>query len=280
MANLQMPQSGTMCERCTPPMCRCQSTLSMADSLVRISASQVVAPAWMESEADFFSSCCDLSMRFDRDSYSWKTSLGFDSTPTEFSENWPAEGLMLAGCIFQRLMSARPIVESAGGAWPTPTARLGDSRRGMPSADTAEASFRQGKRNLDDAVAMWPTPTVKGNHNRKGASPTSGDGLAVAVAKFPTPRAIDGRSKGNGPRPDTLTGATTYKDGERIMVSTSSGEVTGKLNPRWVDWLMGYPIDWTACRPWATPLSRKQPEKRFKSSQVSNQQPKETQADE
>jgi len=29
---------------------------------------------------------------------------------------------------------------------------------------------------------MWPTPTVCGNYNRKGASATSGDGLATAVA--------------------------------------------------------------------------------------------------
>ncbi|RMG12109.1 MAG: hypothetical protein D6729_17035 [Deltaproteobacteria bacterium] len=28
---------------------------------------------------------------------------------------------------------------------------------------------------------MWPTPTVNGNYNRKGASATSGDGLATAA---------------------------------------------------------------------------------------------------
>ena len=34
---------------------------------------------------------------------------------------------------------------------------------------------------------LWPTPTVHGNYNRKGASKTSGDGLATAVKLWPTP---------------------------------------------------------------------------------------------
>ena len=33
---------------------------------------------------------------------------------------------------------------------------------------------------------MWPTPSVCGNYNRKGASPTSGDGLATAVLRAST----------------------------------------------------------------------------------------------
>jgi hypothetical protein len=132
--------------------------------------------------------------------------------------------------------------------WPTPTAKLGDPKRGMPKPMLAARRMMQGKRNLDDAVAMWPTPmagdtrpggtinrrgnpklslavqwatpTVKGNHNRKGASPTSGDGL-----------------------------------------STQAG---GALNPTWVEWLMGYPLGWTVCAAWATPLYRKLRVKRSK----------------
>ena len=52
----------------------------------------------------------------------------------------------------------------------------------------------------------WPTPTVCGNYNRKGASPTSGDGLDTAV-------------KACGSQ--------------------------GRLNPEWVECLMGFPIGWT-----------------------------------
>ena len=40
-------------------------------------------------------------------------------------------------------------------------------------------------------VLLWPTPTVHGNYNRKGASATSGDGLATFVSLFPTPTATN-----------------------------------------------------------------------------------------
>lgn len=48
--------------------------------------------------------------------------------------------------------SSRKTVALSG--WPTPTAKLGDSGRGSPSAETAMARFEQGKRNLDDAAAI------------------------------------------------------------------------------------------------------------------------------
>ena len=67
--------------------------------------------------------------------------------------------------------------------------------------------------NLNDAVVLWPTPTVYGNYNRKGSSPTSGDGLATAVA-------------------NTQTGQPTPPK---------------RLNPAWVEWLMGVPLGWTDC---------------------------------
>jgi hypothetical protein len=35
--------------------------------------------------------------------------------------------------------------------------------------------------SLDRFVKMWPTPTICGNYNRKGASKTSGNGLATEV---------------------------------------------------------------------------------------------------
>jgi len=68
------------------------------------------------------------------------------------------------------------------------------------------------------AKGLWPTPTVCGNYNRKGSSPKAADGLATAVAKHEP----------------------------------------GPLNPTWVEWLMGYPIEWTVLEPLAMPSSRSQ----------------------
>ena len=69
--------------------------------------------------------------------------------------------------------------------------------------------------------AMWPTPTVCGNYNRKGASETSGDGLATALRNGET------ESTNNGP-----------------------------LNPPWCEWYMGFPEGWTELVPLETHKSR------------------------
>lgn len=50
-------------------------------------------------------------------------------------------------------------LRDAVSTWPTPSAKLGDSRRGGPSRATAEIRlFEQGRRNLDDAVAIHGRP--------------------------------------------------------------------------------------------------------------------------
>ena len=66
-------------------------------------------------------------------------------------ETWPKRGSLRSGAVSARRMSERPTVESG--------------------------------------CSSWPTATVNGNYNRKGLSPTSGDGLATAVAQWPTPDA-------------------------------------------------------------------------------------------
>jgi hypothetical protein len=52
---------------------------------------------------------------------------------------------------------ARPSLATMArhGLWPTPGARLGDPRRGMPTKGQAEKRYSQGRRNLDDAVVLF-----------------------------------------------------------------------------------------------------------------------------
>lgn len=143
---------------------------------------------------------------------------------------------------------------------------------------------------------LWPTPTVCGNYNRKGASKNSGDGLATAVKKWPTPTAMDaagfcgkpdkGRKGPNSGRtltgkalemegrgPHAITWATPtardYRSGMSKEALTRRQEESnrgvnlseqmqrvdgnnGKLNPPWVEWLMGWPLGWTGCEPLET----------------------------
>ena len=62
--------------------------------------------------------------------------------------------------------------------WPTPSATLG-TNGGL----VTPAKAREGGTLIEalSARTSWPTPTIAGNYNRKGASPSSGDGLATAV---------------------------------------------------------------------------------------------------
>jgi len=119
---------------------------------------------------------------------------------------------------------------------------------------------------------------VQDSENNGGPSQFERNSLPLnaAVTIWLTPRAIDGRPKGNGPRPNTLTGAVTYdSNGKRIMIPTPTARLgeprgpqakryfdparsndlddyvaatgtPGQLNPEWVEWLMGYPAGWTA----------------------------------
>ena len=94
-----------------------------------------------------------------------------------------------------------------------------------------------GRRTDGIGSGLWPTPTVCGNYNRKGASASSGDGLATAVTKCATPTARDWKS-------GKASQATHDKNSRPL-----SEQIGGSLNPTWVEWLMGWPLGWTDLKP-------------------------------
>jgi len=103
---------------------------------------------------------------------------------------------------------------------------------------------------LIDATELlsWPTPTTQevehpnsiwtqeGNSYRREAKNGGRGhsmGLADAVQKWPTPQARDYK----GPSGRSIKGLETD-----LPMAVGSG---GKLNPTWVEWLMGFPAGWT-----------------------------------
>lgn len=136
-------------------------------------------------------------------------------------------------------MSERRTSATDSGLWQTPVADDAvDRKLGKWNS--------RGEPKLSAMVKLWPTPTVCGNHNRKGASATSGDGLATAVKKWPTPTAVTNTG-----------GAALCKwggSGSREMLKkiVTPEEFNGALNPTWVEWLMGWPLGWTDLEPLAT----------------------------
>lgn len=184
--------------------------------------------------------------RWDPDSCTWRTpqrSLlgGF----TEFSETWPACSSMWSGECSARPTLERPTCASESGFWPTPVTLDSGSRFNCSMSDGAQLRPTLG------AMArynLWPTPTVKGNYNRRGSSPKSGDGLATAVWRLPTPTVAM--------RKGSSIGALRRKDGrsranDRLDYRIEGSGLSGRLNPAWVEWLMGWPIGWTALPPLA-----------------------------
>ena len=207
--------------------------------------------------------------RFDRVSCSWKTaqrSLLEDSD--ECSVTWPRSGMTADGLCWELPMSGRRTRGTDSGLWQTPVADDAVNRkhgkwnsRGEPklsaqvmwptpvASDTSSRSkpYAQGGTPLSLAVKMWPTPTVCGNYNRKGASATSGDGLATAVSTrtFRTPNASDGAKWSNQSQQER------EQKGQQVRLchQLSAG---GRLNPTWVEWLMGWPLAWTDLKPLET----------------------------
>lgn len=98
---------------------------------------------------------------------------------------------------------------------------------------------------------LWPTPTTDSATNRSSRYAQGGMPLAAAVKLWPTPTALGERCMG---RMDEWGGSRSR---EKLRGMVSAEELTGTLNPAWVEWLMGFPPGWTDCAPSETPSSRR-----------------------
>ena len=189
--------------------------------------------------------------RYDPDSRSWKTAQLCLLGDSELSSvTWPRSGMTADGQCWELPMLERRTSATASGLWPTPTCPNGGRSVAHVTDWRSErtAYTTDGKKvqvDLAQAVKRWPTPTVCGNHNRKGASSTSGDGLATAVAKFRTQNATDGAKWSN----QTQSEREAKGQQVRLCHQLSAG---GSLNPTWVEWLMGWPLGWTDLKPLET----------------------------
>ena len=131
--------------------------------------------------------------------------------------------------------------------WPTPTCNMvsGGPNHLSPSVQAGKHGL-----NLAGAITMWPTPTA---HNAKEAAypaeflrKTPTLAATVAMRKFPTPQASDNRDRGNLGSPATLR---RKEKGKQISLGQSVSDISGALNPTWVEWLMGWPLGWTDLKP-------------------------------
>jgi DNA (cytosine-5)-methyltransferase 1 len=232
-----------------------ESMSSREDSPAKTSQPQGDKQALMASEVDCGVKSPVLLASYNPDTQSWKTSQTSlvatgDDGLDEFSETWPRSGMTRNGTAYQLPNLARTITEIGSGLWRTPAAA--NSNQGPKSKEFYEHCRKTGQSTITlvDEVRhtpnYWPTPTA---HNAKEGgypaeytrkTPTL---TAEAVASYwPTPSASDNRDRGNLSNPSLQR---RIKLGKQLMLSQVVHPTSGKLNPTWVEWLMGFPLDHT-----------------------------------
>lgn len=209
---------------------------SAAASLAKISAMPGEAPALPAAVRDSGGTWWKPFAWFDRATSSWRTwQRCLERGWALYSATWPRSVMTRNAIAYQREPLVPLTFETASGLWPTPTVLMTGENRTLEQFDAAKAR----------ALIKQKGRTGNG----------IGEDLAIAVKRrmWPTPIKRDGRSFLGAQRsPNSL--------GSEPLVTQAGG----KLNPPWVAWLMGYPLNWTdgvsvQSKRTATPSSPKSP---------------------
>ncbi len=160
----------------------------------------------------------DSLASFDLDTSSWRTSqLCLLGGLDEFSETWPRAGLMRNGTVYPRVPLAPLTDVIVSGLLPTPVAK--DDGKSFEAHMAMKARMPGGPRKTCTSLAVMA---------RSGM--------------WPTPSASEHKYRLQG-----------FSQQSKCLNALARGQ----LNPTWVEWLMGYPLGWTACAAWETQSSRK-----------------------
>ena len=193
-----------------------------ADSLARISAQPERVQESQEAAPVYGLTWPELSVKFDPASSSWRIApCLFPEDSIQSSVTLPRWGMMRCGELLELMMPVHLTVESAPGLWPTPTTR--------DHKDGEAPYYREGKMQLD----------TLGRRVRNGGQQTR--------RTWPTATAQEGRYSGEYGSPGWAAGVAKNHLGNVVQVPGA-----GALNPDWVEWLMGWPIGWTALKPLET----------------------------
>jgi len=191
----------------------------------------------------------------DPDTYLLRTSQAclFQEQCPEWSESWPDSGMWDAGSVYE-LQTSAPVIcesESSSSQWQTPAT---DSFRSRGGDRKDEMGLDQQARSMFPSPASrdYRTPNKRSFADRGGGS--KGEQLQnfVEHSIWPTPRQEPGtHSMVNGKRYETSLEYVSrdslpvqqMNDGPQSLPNAQTSR--RRLNPRFVEWLMGFPIGHT-----------------------------------
>lgn len=203
------------------------STSSPEASPVRTLAWREKVKASMELDQGYGERWPASWVRFDLASFSWRTRqcslLGGSDV---FSGTWPRWGTMRGGECWAHDTPEHPTDATGSGSWlATPTA-------------TANQLSPSGQKH-PGCQNWWPTPTKVHRPNEGNVRMLRRQAMA-GVISWEEAKIMSG-----GKDVRQRQGALPAMRGADNIEPVETG---GKLNPEWVEWLMGWPIGFTACR--------------------------------
>lgn len=258
------------------PMESSESTPSAGASPARTSARPARVPAWTVSDPASGENMRVSLASYDPASCSWRT-LGLyavEDSPL-FSETLPRSGMTRSGTLYLlpplvRLTSV--IVSGSSRPLPTPIAADHDSGAWSPagrgpnllgaisqtpsallSTPTATMGERGGRGDLIQQLrgnsspsghykALPPTPLAS-DCEQAGGIKAYMDG--VRGLSLTTWARIDSKTLLPTPQAEDHRNCADYSDGSRAHSPQLRHLGSGRLNPRFVEWMMGYPPGWT-----------------------------------
>lgn len=251
-------------------------TLFAEASLTKIFLLPEEEPESKERSQGYSMNLLEYAGLVDRDMSSWKTRLPLLGAVSELvSTKLPKSGTMRNGRLYQRESAARRIYVTAGGAFvkcPTPTVSGNYNRKGLSKTSgdglatwvektlkpyKEEASKLGRRRNgaveIQKRIASgkYATPKVWDANRSMGpveiANQMKRDSPSLSAAiivteqeRLPTPAQWDANKAGD----NSVSQLNRHSPGLSVKVQTSE-QGGGRLNPRWVEWLMAFPIGWT-----------------------------------
>ena len=169
--------------------------------------------------------------KWNPEDFAWRTSqASFWEEYSPYLESWPKTGMTRSGQLFGLPTLVHHIGASDVSSWPTPAAR------DIKGAYSEESQQLRQRNLLPDVAKAWPTPKER---DFRGQSQRQQHGLMDALPNM----------------------AERFHLGRQTpMPGQESSQQTRRLNPRFVEMLMGWPLGWTDFVSSETELSRsKQP---------------------